>query len=89
VLAYNKPELLRSSLSKLRKIHSGNVYIHLDGPQPNKRSIDLFNDCKKIILNARDSITLDINEPIELNRKRSISMNSTVYSKKFHNVIYL
>ena len=46
------------------------------------------NDCKKIILNARDSITLDINEPIELNRKRSISMNSTVYSKKFHNVIY-
>ena len=47
------------------------------------------NDCKKIILNARDSITLDINEPIELNRKRSISMNSTVYSKKFHNVIYL
>lgn len=49
VLAYNKPELLSASLSKLRKIHSGNVYIHLDGPQANKRSIDLFNDCKKVI----------------------------------------
>lgn len=51
VIAYNKPDLLASSLEKLRKIEPRKIYIHLDGPQESIRSLELNTSCRLVIEN--------------------------------------
>jgi hypothetical protein len=52
VIAYNKPDLLSVSLDKLIFLTQGKVYVHLDGPQVNSRSQELYFECKLIIEKA-------------------------------------
>lgn len=49
VIAYNKPDLLASSLEKLRRIKPRKIYIHLDGPQETLRSLELNTSCRLVI----------------------------------------
>lgn len=52
IIAYNKPDLLSESLAKLHSLTQGKIYVHIDGPQKNARSNDLFLECKSIVDNA-------------------------------------
>ena len=52
IIAYNKPALLSESLAKLNSLTQGKIYVHIDGPQENARSKDLFLECKSIVDNA-------------------------------------
>ena len=52
IIAYNKPDLLSESLAKLHSLTQGKIYVHIDGPQENAQSKDLFLECKSIVENA-------------------------------------
>lgn len=49
IIAYNKPDLLSESLAKLQLLSNGKIYVHLDGPQENAQSKELFLECKSIV----------------------------------------
>lgn len=51
IIAYNKPDLLESSLEKLKIMEPKKIYIHLDGPQESKRSVELNASCRLVIEN--------------------------------------
>lgn len=52
IIAYNKPDLLSESLTRLNSFSKGKIYVHIDGPQENTRSQDLFRECQSIVENA-------------------------------------
>jgi hypothetical protein len=49
VIAFNKPDLLLSSLQKLKNNRPRMIYIHLDGPGNSERASDLNLNCKLVI----------------------------------------
>ena len=52
IIAYNKPDLLSELLARLHSLSESKIYVHLDGPQENTRSQELFLECQSIVENA-------------------------------------
>jgi hypothetical protein len=52
IIAYNKPDLLSESLARVRELSEGKIYVHIDGPQEDTRSQDLFFECQSIVNKA-------------------------------------
>lgn len=68
IIAYNKPDLLSESLAKLHSLTQGKIYVHIDGPQENAHSKDLFLKCKSIVENA------SLRNPLVISKVREVNL---------------